>query len=147
MMWATISNNSKTELVHVPGKLTAVGYRVNIIQPHLIHAIDRQLELFQQDNARLRQAPLSMDYLEQNNINALPWLSKSPELNPIEQLWDHLDKRVRQGQSPSQTVDQLCQKLQQEWRSIPRNNVNKWIESMPRRCRALLTARGGHTLH
>jgi hypothetical protein len=52
-------------------KLTAVGYRVNIIQPHLIHAIDRQLELFQQDNARLRQAPLSMDYLEQNKINAL----------------------------------------------------------------------------
>jgi transposase len=36
--------------------------------------------------------PLAMDYLEQNNINALPWLSKSPELNPIEQLWDHLDK-------------------------------------------------------
>jgi hypothetical protein len=120
MMWAAISNNSKTELVHVPGKLTAVGYRVNIIQPHLIHAIDRQLELFQQDNARLRQMPLAMDYLEQNSINALPWLSKSPELNPIEQLWDHLDKRVRQGQSPSQTVDQLYQMLQQEWRSIPR---------------------------
>jgi hypothetical protein len=54
---------------------------------------------------------------------------------------------VRQGQSPYQTVDQLRQMLQQEWRSIPRNNVRKWIESMPRRCRALLTARGGHTLH
>ena len=67
--------------------------------------------------------------------------------NPIEQLWDHLDKRVRQGQSPYQTVDQFCQMLQQEWRSIPRNNVKKWIESMPRRCRALLTARGSHTLH
>ena len=67
--------------------------------------------------------------------------------NPIEQLWDHLDKRVRQGQSPYQTVDQLCQMLQQEWRSIPRNNVRTWIESMPWRCRALLTARGGHTLH
>ena len=133
--------------MHVPGKLTAVGYRVNIIQPHLIPAIDRQLELFQHDNARPRQTPLAMDYLEQNSINALPWLSKSPELNPIEQLWDHFDKRVRQGQSPSQTVDQLYQMLQQEWRSIPRNNVRKWMESMPRRCRVLLTARGGHTLH
>ena len=93
--------------MHVPGKLTAVGYREKIIQPHLINVIDRQLELFQHDNARPRQTPLAMDYLEQNNINVLPWLSKSPELNPIEQLWDHLDKRVRQGQSPPQTVDQL----------------------------------------
>jgi hypothetical protein len=107
MMWAAISNNSKTELVHVPGKLTVVGYGDKIIQPHLINVIDRQLELFQHDNARPRQTPLAMDYLEQNNINVLPWLSKSPELNPIEQLWDHLDKRVRQGQSPPQTVDQL----------------------------------------
>ena len=86
-----------------------------------------------------------MDYLEKNKINVLPWLSKSPELNPIEQVWDHVDKRVRLRQSPSQTFDQLCQMLQQEWRTIPRNNVRKLIESMPRRCRAVLAARGGHT--
>jgi hypothetical protein len=55
-----------------------------------------------------------MDYLEQNNINVLPWLSKSPDLNPIEPLLDHLDKRVHQRQPPSQTLDQLCQMLQQE---------------------------------
>jgi hypothetical protein len=59
---------------------TPPGHRLNpffkiISWYHLIHAIDRQLELFQQDNARLRQAPLPMDYLEQNKINALPWLS------------------------------------------------------------------------
>jgi transposase len=75
-----------------------------------------------------------MDYLEQNNINVLPWPSKSPDLNPIEHLWDELDKRVRQRQPPPQTLDQLRQMLQQEWRTIPRNNVRNFIESMPRRC-------------
>jgi transposase len=63
-----------------------------------------------------------MDYLEQNNINVLPWPSKSTDLNPIEHLWNQLDKRVRQRQPPPQTLDQLCQMLQQEWRTIPRNN-------------------------
>jgi hypothetical protein len=28
--------------------------------------------------------------------------------------------------------------LQQKWRTIPRNNVRHLIESMPRRCRAVL---------
>ena len=66
-----------------------------------------------------------MEYLEQNNINVLPWSSKSPDLNPIEHLWDQLDKRVRQRQPPSQTLRQM---LQQEWRTIPRNNVRNLID-------------------
>jgi len=75
MMWVAISNDSKTELVHVPGNLTAVRYRDEILQPHLMHVIDRQRELFQQDNARPHTARLPMDYLEQNNINVLPTMA------------------------------------------------------------------------
>lgn len=81
-----------------------------------------------------------MDYLDQNNINVHPWPSKSPDLNPIE----HLEKRVRQRQPPPQTLDQLRQMLQQEWRTIQRNNMRNLMESMPMRCRAELAARGGH---
>jgi transposase len=77
IIWVAISNDSKTELVHVPGNLTAVRYRVEIIQPHLMHVIDRQRELFQQNNARPHTARLSMDYLKQNTINVLPWSSNS----------------------------------------------------------------------
>ena len=72
MMWAAISNDSKTELVQVPGNLTAVRYRDEILQPHLMQVIDQQRELFQHDNARPYTARLSMDYLEQNDINVLP---------------------------------------------------------------------------
>jgi hypothetical protein len=45
MMLATISNDRKSSPVHVPGNLTAVRYRDEIIQPHLMHVIDRQREL------------------------------------------------------------------------------------------------------
>jgi hypothetical protein len=56
MMWVAISNDRKTDLVHVPGNLTAVRYRGEILQPdrYLMHVIDRQRELFQQDNAYFR---------------------------------------------------------------------------------------------
>jgi hypothetical protein len=106
MMWAAILNDRKTELVHVPGNVTTVRYRDEILQSHLMHVIDRQRELFQQDNARPHTACLAMDYLEQNTINVLPWPSISPNLNRIEPLWDHLDKRVHQRQPAPQTLDQ-----------------------------------------
>ena len=123
MMWAAISNDSKTELVHVTGNLTAVKYRDEILQPHFMHVMYRERELFQQGNARPHTAHVAMDYLEQNNVNVLPWPSKSPYLNPLEHLWDHLDKHLRHRQPPLQTLGQLCKMLQQEWRTIPRNNV------------------------
>jgi hypothetical protein len=44
-----------------------------------MHVIDRQRELFQQDNARPHTARVTMNYLEQNNINVLPWPYKSPD--------------------------------------------------------------------
>ena len=96
----------------------AVRYRDEIIQPHFMHVIDLQRELFQHDNARPNAAHVAMDYFEENNLNVLPWPFKTPNLNPIEHLWDQLD---RQPQPPLRTLDQLRHMLQQEWRTIPRN--------------------------
>jgi hypothetical protein len=47
-------------------------YRDEILQQHLMHVIDRQKELFEQDIARPHTTHVTMYYLEQNNINMLP---------------------------------------------------------------------------
>lgn len=111
MMWEGSSNDRKTELGHDPCNLTAVRRRDEILQLHLMHVMDPHRELFQQGNARPHTARLTMDYLEHNNINMLPWPFKSADLNPIEHLWDHLDKRVRQRQHSPQTLDRHCQQV------------------------------------
>lgn len=114
MMWGAISYTGRSELVLVQGNLTAVRYRDEILRPYMLPIMDRQRELFQQDNARPHTARLTVDYLDEENINVLPWPSRSPDLNPIEHLWDELGRRVRRRNPAPQTLPQLAQALREE---------------------------------
>ena len=71
MMCAAIPYNCRTNLVLVKGHLTVQRYRDYIFQPHILNFIDRQNEMFQQDNAQPHTARVTMDFLTQNNINVL----------------------------------------------------------------------------
>ena len=77
----------------------------------------------------------------------LPWPSKSPDLNPIEHLWDDLDRRVRQRQPQPQSLKQLVNTLPDEWNHIPQQAIRTLISSMGRRCQAVIDSRGGHTIY
>ena len=127
MMWGGISMNGRTQLVHVQGNLNAVRYRDEILNRHVVPTIDARREIFQHDNARPHTARITTDFLANNNITVLPWPSKSPDLNPIEHLWDQLDKRLRRRQLQSQTRLQLVNALRDEWRRIPQRRIRRLI--------------------
>ena len=102
-------------------------------------------KVFQHDNARPHTARATVGFLANHNVTVLPWPSKSPDLNPIENLWDQLDKRVRMRQPAPQTLLQLQQALQEEWQRIPQVQIQRLIQSMRRRVTTVLQANGGHT--
>ena len=72
-------------------------------------------------------------------------LQKSPDLNPIEHLWDNLDQRVRRCPILPPSVIQLRKAVIWEWNKIPQAEINTLIRSMRQRCQASLHADGGHT--
>ncbi|CDR00921.1 unnamed protein product, partial [Oncorhynchus mykiss] len=49
----------------------------------------------QHDNATSHTAHSVCDFLQDRNVSVLPWPAKSSDLNPIEHIWDLLDRRVR----------------------------------------------------
>lgn len=73
----------------------------------------------------------------------MKWPSQSPDLNPIENLWNELDKRVRVHKYSNST--DFFQKLHEEWNKFTLDDIKPLIESMPRRCAAVIVAKGMST--
>lgn len=70
----------------------------------------------------------------------MKWPSQSPELNPIEHLWDEIGRRLRNDHSSNET--ELFEKVKRIWNEIPKQTLEKLVDSMPRRCQAVLDAKG-----
>jgi transposase len=62
--------------------------------------------IFPQDNCTVHRSHIVREYLEKHGINQLPWLSKSSDLNPIEDAWGKITKLMYQVFRP-RNFDQL----------------------------------------
>ena len=70
---------------------------------------------------------------------------KSPDINPIEHLWNHLKRKLAEYEVPPQGVLELWERVQEEWGKINREVCQGLIESIPRRVEAIIKAKGGYT--
>ena len=147
MVWGGFSLHHRTPLQRIQGNLTGQRYRDEILQPVCVPTLQAigQNAILQDDNARPHRARVVTEYLQQQQIRTLPWPAYSPDLAPIEHLWDELDRQVRNNNLLPNTVDELWQLLQQEWMAIPQRTLQTLVHSMHQRCIECLAVNGGHT--
>ena len=101
---------------------------------------------FQHDNATSHTTRDTVNFLRTNNIDFIyDWRVNSLDLNPIEHVRDSLDRRLRRHPNPPANVNELRQALIHEWNNIPQTETNTLVNSMHRRCTAVVNSRGGHT--
>ena len=122
-VWGAVSNTGRSQLVRVQGNLTAAQYIQDILQPHVLPLMGTPGAVFQQDNARPHTARITVACFNNQNIRTLPWPSLSPDLSPIEYLWDKLDRRLRVRNVPPATPDELFAVLKEDWETIPTQTI------------------------
>lgn len=147
MVWGCFSRRGTGRLVRIPGTMTKEVY-LSILQENLRPSA-REMKMprgfiFQQDNDPKHTAKVVKSWFETQKLKVMDWPAQSPDLNPIENLWNELERRYKARQIRPKNCDELFAVLEEEWKRIPLERVQKLVDSLPRRISQVLAAKGGH---
>ncbi|UYV85106.1 hypothetical protein LAZ67_X004594 [Cordylochernes scorpioides] len=145
MVWGAIAYDSRSALLRIQGTMTAQRYVDDVLRPVTLPYLQGVPNaLYQQDNARPHTARISQQALQ--DVHMLPWPPYSPDLSPIEHVWDIIGRRLHALPQP-RSEDELWQMVEREWRAIPQDAIRTLIDSLPRRVAACIAVRGGLTCY
>lgn len=145
MVWGCFSGYGMGPLHRITGIMDKFMYR-DILREHLIPYMDDKVPLrsfFQQDNDPKHSSKLIKKWFQDEKIAVLPWPSQSPDLNPIENMWEFVDGKIRDKNYSN--LNDLFLALQKSWREISEDYINKLILSMPKRCASVIQEKGYYT--
>ena len=148
-VWAGSSWKGKTRLHFLPRSLKGRDYEAFLREEAVddlltLYPYHTQKPILLQDGEGFHTAKCVQNYLRESPILTIPnFPSRSPDLNWQENVWEMWMQGVRMRRP--QTMEGLRSIMQEEWEKIPLSHIRSCINSMPRRLKAITTAKGGHT--
>ncbi|GFT57814.1 transposable element Tcb2 transposase [Trichonephila clavipes] len=110
LVWGGIMLNGRTEF-HIFDRGSVIGdlYCEEVLLPHvrLFRGAIGPDFIFMDDNARPHRTLAFEELLESENITRMDWTAYSPDLNPIEHVWDALGRRIAASLHHPENTQQL----------------------------------------
>ena len=145
MIWGAFSFRGKSELAIMSGKQDSQDY-IDHLHNNLLPfmwSFHGENAIFQQDNASIHSSKMTKGWLNSMEICTMPWPSRSPDLNPIENLWAVLSQRVYAGGRQFNSLSSLKKEIVTCWATIELELLQKLSDSMKKRCVDVLKLQGG----
>jgi transposase len=108
--------------------------------------LSREQIIFQQDNDPKHTSNLVKDYLKKQSYQTIEWPAQSPDLNPIENMWSLLKRRLNDYEAAPKGMEELNERVTDVWyNKMTAKDCQNVINSMPRRIKACIKAKGKWT--
>lgn len=154
MLWSAITYAGVGWMCKIDGNMDKTLYK-EILQDELEQTIDFTMEklglrrdqvIFQQDNDPKHTSKLVKEYLQDQSYQVMEWPPQSPDLNPIENMWALLKRRLNEYETATKGMSELYERVTEVWYDhVKPEECQKVIESMPRRIEACIKAKGKWT--
>ncbi len=146
MVWGIFSWHTLGPLVPIEHRLNTTAYR-SIFADHVhpfITTVYPTSECFFRDNEPCHKAQIISDwFLEHDNeFTLLKWPPQSSDLNPIEHIWDVVEREICIMDVQPINLQQLRDAIMSIWTKISEQCFQHLVESMPRIIKAVLKAKG-----
>uniref|UniRef100_A0A9J8DLJ4 Tc1-like transposase DDE domain-containing protein n=1 Tax=Cyprinus carpio carpio TaxID=630221 RepID=A0A9J8DLJ4_CYPCA len=139
----TMSAAGVGPLCFIKGRVNAASYQ-EILEHFMLPSAEKLYGdedfVFQHDLAPAYSAKTTGKWFTDHGITVLNWPANSPDLNPIENLWDIVKRKLRDARP--NTLDELKAAIEASWASITPQQCHRLIASMPRRIEAVISAKG-----
>ena len=139
-VWGCFSFDCKLDLYVLDGNLTGQKYRDNVLAPRVVPHFDNHAFADRPHRARIVQ-----HFLQQEAVQTIPWPAMSPDMNPIEHVWDFIGRKINQCNPKCQNIDELRTAILQEWQQFPQERLRRLVRTTTRRVTELHNKRGGYT--
>jgi DDE superfamily endonuclease/Transposase len=149
MIWGCMTWKGVGNITSIEGIMNSEMYR-DILKAELLDTykwqeLDPEEYVFQQDGDSKHSSYLLQDWFDEQEFEVMDWPAQSPDLNPIEHLWDEVERQLRNsGENPT-SRDDLYKKLLAVWDKIDVETVRKLVRTMPEQVADVIKAKGGYT--
>ncbi len=146
VIWAAMSSAGVGPLCFLKSTVNTAIYQ-EILEHFMLPSADKLYGdadfIVQQDLAPAHTAKGTKSWFNDHGVTVLDWPANSPDLNPIENLWGIVKRKMRDTRPNN--ADDLKAAIKVTWASITPEQCHRLIASMPRCIDAVIHAKGGPT--
>ncbi len=149
MVWGIFSWHTLGPLVPIEHCFNATVY-LSIVADHVHPFMTTVYPSSDATSSRImlrHKAQIILDWFLEHDkeFTLLKWPPQSPDLNPIEHLWDVVEREICIMDVQPTNLQQLRDAFVSIWTKISEECFQHLVESLPRRIKAVLKAKGGPT--